>query len=110
MCRPLVGTSYTLKALEHDAANQASQMDALRSSDASLALINANYQAGLVNYLQVLTVNSQYQQARIAYLQILTQPFRIAWRCLLLWAVIGIPQRLKYLQTNLINIDDTPTP
>jgi hypothetical protein len=40
MCRPLVGTSYTLKALEHDAANQAAQMDALRSSDSSLALIN----------------------------------------------------------------------
>ena len=42
----------------------------------SLGLINANYQAGLVNYLQVLTVNSQYQQARIAYLQISAQRFQ----------------------------------
>ncbi|WP_347986451.1 efflux transporter outer membrane subunit [Methylomonas sp. AM2-LC] len=66
----------TLKALEHDAATQAAQWDALQSSNASLALINANYQAGLVNYLQVLTVNSQYQQARIAYLQILAQRFQ----------------------------------
>ena len=29
----------------------------------------ANYQAGLVNYLQVLTADNQYQQARLGYIQ-----------------------------------------
>ena len=63
----------SLKALEHDAETLTAQQASLNASDESLAMINANYQAGLVNYLQVLTVNSQYQQARIAYLQISAQ-------------------------------------
>jgi len=66
----------TLKALEHDAETQTAQLESLHTSDQSLGLINANYQAGLVNYLQVLTVNSQYQQARIGYLQALAQRFQ----------------------------------
>ena len=66
----------TLKALEHDAQIQTAQQQALQTSEEALGIINANYQAGLVNYLQVLSVNSQYQQARIAYLQILAQRFQ----------------------------------
>ena len=66
----------TLKALEHDAEAQTAQLQSLHTSGESLALTNVNYQAGLVNYLQVLTVNSQYLQARIAYLQILAQRFQ----------------------------------
>ena len=66
----------TLKALEHDAESQAAQLESLHTSDQSLGLINANYQAGLVNYLQVLIVNSQYHQAKIAYLQWLAQRFQ----------------------------------
>ncbi len=66
----------TLNALEHDAEAHKAQLEALQTSTASLGLINANYQAGLVNYLQVLTVNSQYQQARIAYLQAVAQRFQ----------------------------------
>ena len=62
-----------LKAMEHDAETQAAQLESLHTSEEALGLINANYQAGLVNYLQVLNVNSQYQQARIAYLQISAQ-------------------------------------
>jgi NodT family efflux transporter outer membrane factor (OMF) lipoprotein len=66
----------SLKALEHDAATLAAQLAAMHTSAEALAIINANYQAGLVNYLQVLTVNSQYQQAKIAYLQISAQRFQ----------------------------------
>ena len=62
-----------LKAMEHDAETQIAQSESLHASNESLGLINVNYQAGLVNYLQVLTVNSQYQQAKIAYLQISAQ-------------------------------------
>jgi NodT family efflux transporter outer membrane factor (OMF) lipoprotein len=63
----------SLTALTHDAETQAAQLQALQTAQESLGLINANYQAGLVNYLQVLTVNGQYQQAKIAYLQSLGQ-------------------------------------
>lgn len=66
----------SLKALQHDAETQTAQLESLHTSDESLELINANYQAGLVNYLQVLTINSQYQQARIACLQISAQRFQ----------------------------------
>ncbi|HEY8096230.1 MAG TPA: efflux transporter outer membrane subunit [Methylobacter sp.] len=66
----------TLRALEHDAETQTAQLESFHASDQSLGLINANYQAGLVNYLQVLTVNSQYQQARIGYLQALALRFQ----------------------------------
>ncbi len=57
-----------MKALEHDAEALEAQRLALNAAEESLRLINANYQAGLINYLQVLTANSQYQQAKIAYL------------------------------------------
>ena len=66
----------TLKALEHDAETLTAQLEVLQTSNEALKLIDANYQAGLVNYLQVLTVNSQYQQARIGYLQISAQRFQ----------------------------------
>jgi len=66
----------SLKALEHDAETQQAQLDSLKASDQSLSLINANYAAGLVNYLQVLTVNSQYLQSKIGSLQILAQRFQ----------------------------------
>jgi len=66
----------SLKALEHNAETQKAQLDSLQTSKESLKLINANYQSGLVNYLQVLIVNSRYQQAKVAYLQSLAQCFQ----------------------------------
>jgi NodT family efflux transporter outer membrane factor (OMF) lipoprotein len=66
----------TLQALEHDAEALSAQRQALNAAEESLRLINANYQAGLVNYLQVLTVDGQYHQAKIAYLSTLTQRFQ----------------------------------
>ena len=59
----------TLRALEHDAEALHAQSQALKTAEEALRLIQANYQAGVVNYLQILIANGQYHQARIGYLQ-----------------------------------------
>ena len=65
----LAQVADALRALEHDAEALQAQHQALETAGEALLLIQANYQAGMVNYLQILTANGQYQQARIAYLQ-----------------------------------------
>jgi NodT family efflux transporter outer membrane factor (OMF) lipoprotein len=59
----------TLKALEHDAQLLKAQAEGLRAAQQALDLVQANYGAGLVNYLQVIIANSQYQQAKLGYIQ-----------------------------------------
>ena len=59
----------TLRALEHDAEALRAQTEALRTARESLRLIQANHQAGVVNYLQVLTADSQCHQAELGFLQ-----------------------------------------
>ncbi len=59
----------TLRALEHDAETLHAQSQALATAEEALRLIEANYQAGIVNYLQILIANEQYHQARIGHLQ-----------------------------------------
>ena len=66
----------TLRALEHDADALRAQSQALDSAEQALHLIQTNYQAGLVNYLQVLIADGQYYQAMIGYLQALGQRFQ----------------------------------
>ena len=66
----------TLRALEHDAETLQAQSQALNAAEEALQLIQANYQAGIANYLQVLIANGQYHQAKIAYLQTLAQRFQ----------------------------------
>ncbi len=63
----------TLRALEHDAEALRAESLALDSAEEALRLIQKNYEAGLVNYLQVLIADSQYYQAKIGYLQALAQ-------------------------------------
>lgn len=63
----------TLRALEHDAETLKAQSDAMQQADEALRLIQANYQAGIVDYLQVLIANYQYYQARISYIQAVAQ-------------------------------------
>ncbi len=63
----------TLRALEHDAETLTAQTEALRAAEEALRLIQANYQAGAIGYLQVLIANGQYHQAKIGYLQAVTQ-------------------------------------
>lgn len=59
----------TLRALEHDAETLQAQAQALDAAEQASRLVQANYKAGLANYLQILITNNQYQQAKIGYLQ-----------------------------------------
>jgi NodT family efflux transporter outer membrane factor (OMF) lipoprotein len=59
----------TLRAAEHDAQTLQAQAGALAAAAQALQLVKANYEAGLVNYLQILTADNQYQQARLGYIQ-----------------------------------------
>jgi NodT family efflux transporter outer membrane factor (OMF) lipoprotein len=69
----LAQVADTLRALEHDAEIVQAQSEALGEAKEALELIQVNYQAGTVNYLQVLVANYQYYQARISYVQALAQ-------------------------------------
>ena len=63
----------SLKALEHDAEALQAQVEAKRSAGEALKLLQANYHAGLVNYLAVLTADVQFHETSIAYLQAVAQ-------------------------------------
>ncbi len=69
----LVQVADLLRALEHDAPTVLAQSEGLQAAEGSLRLVQVNYEAGTVNYLQVLAANTQYYQARIGYLQALAQ-------------------------------------
>jgi len=58
-----------IRALEHDAEAVHAESKALESTRLALDLIQANYKAGMVNYLQVILADIQYRQARIGYLE-----------------------------------------
>jgi NodT family efflux transporter outer membrane factor (OMF) lipoprotein len=59
----------TLRALEHDAAALDAQTRALASAREALRLVRVNYEAGTVDYVQILIADQQYHQAKMAYLQ-----------------------------------------
>jgi len=59
----------TLRALENDAEALSAQSLAVDSATEVVRLIQKNYEAGLVNYLQVLIADTQYYQAKINYVQ-----------------------------------------
>ena len=58
-----------LRALEFDARTLEAQSESLATAERTLKLVEANYKAGLANYLQVLSADSQYQQARLGLVQ-----------------------------------------
>jgi NodT family efflux transporter outer membrane factor (OMF) lipoprotein len=62
-----------LDALQHDAEALGAQTLALKTAAEALYLIQANYRAGTVNYLQVLIADYQFQQAQIGYIQAMGQ-------------------------------------
>ncbi len=66
----------TLRALEHDAETLQAQSQALGAAEESLRLIQANYKAGTVSYVQVIIANSLYNQAKIGYVQAQAQRFQ----------------------------------
>ena len=63
----------SLKALEHDAEALQAQAEAQRSAGEALKLLQTNYRAGLVAYLDVLTADVQFHEATIGYLQAVAQ-------------------------------------
>lgn len=65
--------SDSLKALATDAEALRAQADARQASAEALKLIQANYQAGLVTYLEVLVADTQFHNATISYLQSVAQ-------------------------------------
>jgi len=69
----LAQVADALDALEHDAETLKAQSLALNSAAEALHLIQANYEAGTVNYLQVLIADYQYQQANLGYIQAMGQ-------------------------------------
>ena len=62
-----------LNALEHDAEALQAQDEAQRTASEALSLLQANYRAGLVAYLDVLAADVQFHEATIAYLQAVAQ-------------------------------------
>jgi NodT family efflux transporter outer membrane factor (OMF) lipoprotein len=69
----LAQVADAVEALEHDAETLSAQSRALNSAAEALHLLQANYQAGTVNYLQVLIADYQYQQAALGYIQAMGQ-------------------------------------
>jgi NodT family efflux transporter outer membrane factor (OMF) lipoprotein len=59
----------TVRALEHDAETMQAESHSVEASEESLHLTQINYQAGTINYLQVLAADIQYHQAKLGYLQ-----------------------------------------
>jgi len=66
----------SLKALEHDAQALQAQADAQHAAAEALKLIQVNYRAGLVAYLDVWAADVQFHQASIGYLQARAQRYQ----------------------------------
>jgi len=66
----------SLKALEHDAEGLQAQVEAKKTAQEALKLLQANYHAGLIDYLSVLTADVQYHETNIAYLQAVAQRYQ----------------------------------
>jgi len=69
----LAQVADALDALQHDAEVLDAESQAFSTAAEALHLIRANYQAGTVNYLQVLIADFQYQQADLGYIQAMGQ-------------------------------------
>lgn len=66
----------SLRALDHDAAALRAEDEALRTAGRALHLVQVNYAAGLVTYLDVLTADGQYHQAAINDLEAVAQRYQ----------------------------------
>jgi NodT family efflux transporter outer membrane factor (OMF) lipoprotein len=69
----LAQVADALEALQHDAQTLHAQSQALNAAGEALNLIQTTYQAGTINYLQVLIADYQYQQAKLGYIQAMGQ-------------------------------------
>ena len=62
-----------LRGLSHDADAVAAQTEAVETAERAMRLIQANYQAGIGTYLQVLIADGQYLQSKVGYVQAVAQ-------------------------------------
>ena len=62
-----------LKALKHDAQALQAQDEVQRAALEALMLLQTNYKAGMVAYVDVQSAEVQYQQARVGYFQAVAQ-------------------------------------
>jgi NodT family efflux transporter outer membrane factor (OMF) lipoprotein len=65
----------SLTALDNDAQALKEQNDAVSSANASIELIQRQYESGAVDYVTLLTAQQAYQQARVAYVRALSSRF-----------------------------------
>jgi outer membrane protein TolC len=63
----------TLRGLQHDAETLHAETEAVDAADGALRLVQANYAAGVSNYLQVLVADAQYLLAKTGYVQAVGQ-------------------------------------
>jgi NodT family efflux transporter outer membrane factor (OMF) lipoprotein len=63
----------TLRGLGHDADALKAQTQAVETAEKALRLIQANYQAGIATYLQLLIADGQYLQAKTSYIEAVAQ-------------------------------------
>jgi NodT family efflux transporter outer membrane factor (OMF) lipoprotein len=63
----------TLRALDHDAELVRDSAEGLAAARTALALTDANYRAGLADYLALMTATGQSQAAEISYLAAVAQ-------------------------------------
>lgn len=59
----------SLRALDHDAQTLLAQEQSLADAEQALRLIQANYQAGIATYLDVLNADAQFHQEKISDIQ-----------------------------------------
>ena len=59
----------SLRALDHDAQTLLAEDESLAAAEQALRLIQANYQAGIATYLDVLNADAQFHQAKISDIQ-----------------------------------------
>jgi NodT family efflux transporter outer membrane factor (OMF) lipoprotein len=63
----------TLRGLGHDADALKAQTEAVETAQKALLLMQANYEAGIATYLQVLIADGQYLQAKTGYVEAVAQ-------------------------------------
>jgi NodT family efflux transporter outer membrane factor (OMF) lipoprotein len=66
----------SLQALEHDAQALQAQAQAQSAAGEALKLLQVNYRAGLVAYVEVWAADVQFHQASIGYVQALAQRYQ----------------------------------
>jgi len=93
-----VEVADALRAIEHDARALRAQHEAVEAAQESLDLAEFRFEAGVVDYVDVLIARQQYQEASIAYVNALGRRYQDTAA---LFAALGgaVPQEAAALHT-----------